>query len=217
MKKIIVIILCFFLYQLKAQSNFTFGWLPKINISAKTSEKTKWVNSIEAREEIYNQEFNFLHKLIDVTSVFSIKINTNQSLNLGYVVRFSKAKTIHRLLQHYNFIVQLDNFKLANRLGFEQFFSSKSKTQYRVRYRATFQKPLSGQRIDAKEFYIKFANEYLYQLTKKDLEIRLAPYIGYQLSKKEKLEFGFDYRLGKLRESNQKQGLWFRTTWYILL
>lgn len=199
-----------------SQSNFNSGWLPKVNISTKINDKIKWVNSVEARESFYSKEnFEFKHKLIDLTSVFSLKTNANQSFNFGYIVRFSDKNTVHRLLQHYNFIASLDGFKLANRLGFEQFFSKNNTPQYRTRYRATIQKALSGQRVDVKEFYLKISNEYLYQFNKEDLEVRLAPYLGYQLSKNDKLEFGLDYRLGNVFESQNKNNLWFRTTWYV--
>lgn len=204
------------LFKLHAQSNFSVGWLPKVNASVKINDKTKWVHSIEARESLYKNQFEFKHALVDVASILSFKTSTNQSFNVGYIVRFSDDTTIHRLLQHYNFILPLDGLKFANRLGFEQFFSKNSKPQYRTRYRATFQKPLNGERVDVKEFYVKVANEYLYQFNKEDVEVRLAPYLGYQLSKKDKLEFGLDYRLGNVFEVNNKHSVWFRTTWYII-
>lgn len=218
MKKVVVVFLFCVIFQVQSQSNFSGGWLPKINLSTKISDKIKWVNSVEFREDLYsNKQFNFQYKLIDVTSVISFKTNINESFNVGYVVRFFDKKVVYRFLQHYNFILNFDELKLANRLGFEQFFAEKSKPQYRTRYRMAIQKALQGQRIDVKEFYIKMANEYLYQFTKEDLETRLVSYIGYKLSKNEKLEFGFEYRLSKFLKNTPKNNLWFRTTWYISL
>lgn len=198
-----------------AQSNFTGGWLPKVNMSKKLSDKTKWVNSIEAREVLYTDAFEFTHNLVDVSTILSMKTDLNQSVNVGYILRFKEGETIHRLLQHFNIVQNFDGLKLAHRLGMEQFFQKNVRPQYRTRYRATLQKALSGEKVDVKEWYIKIANEYLYQFNQEDFELRVSPYLGYQLSKKDKLEFGLDYRLGKLLDSPHKHSLWFRTTWYI--
>ena len=66
-----------------------------------------------------------------------------------------------------------------------------------------------------KEFYLKLGNELLYDFT--DLEIRITPYLGYQISKKDRIEFGLDYRLREFIKNNTQNDLWFRTTWYISL
>jgi len=199
-----------------AQSNFYSGILPKVNISSKMSDKIKWVNSIETRTFFYEDQFAVSHSLVDISTILSFRTDVNQYLNGGYILRFKDGEIINRLLQHYNYVQDFSNAKLAHRLGFEQFFSS-SKPQYRTRYRATFQKALDGQKVDVKEWYVKFSNEYLYQFNKKDLEIRISSYFGYQLSKNEKLEFGLDYRLGQILESFQSNNLWLRATWYITI
>lgn len=198
-----------------AQSNTTVGWLPKVNVSTKLLKKTKWVNSIEAREVLYKDTFQFTHNLVDISSIFSVKTDLNQSLNVGYILRFNEGSTIHRFVQHYNIVQHFTSSKLGHRLGFEQFYQSETKPQYRTRYRATFQKALNGEKVDVKEWYIKISNEYLYQFNKEDFEVRISPYLGYQLSEKDKLEFGIDYRLGKLLDDVNKNSFWIRTTWYI--
>ena len=202
-------------FYVTAQSEISFGWLPKVNLSKKISNNLKWVSSVEVREQIYQESFQFTHNLMDVSSIFSIKTDVYESFNIGYIIRFREGQVIHRLLQHYNIIQNLDNLKIAHRLGFEQFFQNKVSPQYRTRYRATFEKPLNGEKVDVKEWYVKVSNEYLYQFNEKDLEARISPYLGYQLSKKDKIEFGLDYRLGGVLESQKKNSLWFRTTWYI--
>ncbi|WGH74066.1 DUF2490 domain-containing protein [Tenacibaculum tangerinum] len=216
-KKTLVLLFFFTTFMVASQSTFVGGWLPKVNTSTKLSEKTKWVNSIEAREIIYNEDFQFTHSLVDVSSIFSFKTDLDQSVNVGYILRFKEGETIHRTLQHFNLVQNLNGIKLGHRLGFEQFFQSQVTPQYRTRYRATFQKALSGKKVDVKEWYVKLSNEYLYQFNKQDFEIRLAPYLGYQLSEKDKLEFGFDYRWGQVFDLIQNNSLWFRTTWYISL
>lgn len=214
MKRLVVLFLFISLVSY-AQSDFTGGWLPKVNLSTSLSDKIKWVNSLEVREVIYKDEFQFTHNLADVSTIFSMKTDLNKSVNVGYILRFREGETIHRFLQHFNIIQNFDNIKLAHRFGFEQFFQTNVNPQYRTRYRATFQKALNGEKVDVSEWYFKLSNEYLYQFNQEDLEVRLSPYLGYQLSKKDKLEFGLDYRLGKLLDDSKKNSLWFRTAWYI--
>lgn len=216
-KKLLLILFLGGSFVANCQSSFTGGWLPKVNASLKLSDKTKWVNSIEAREVVYKDDFQFTHNLVDISTIFSMKTDLNQSVNVGYILRFKEGETIHRLLQHFNIVQNFDGLKLAHRFGMEQFFQTHVTPQFRTRYRATLQKALSGEKVDVKEWYIKLSNEYLYQFNEEDLEVRLSPYLGYQLSKKDKLEFGLDYRLGKLLDSSQKNSLWFRTTWYITM
>ncbi len=215
MKRFLLIVCLFFVIELASQSNLNFGWLPKINVSKKLDDNIKWVNSIEAREDVYKESFHFSHNLVDVSTILSYRSDINESFNFGYIIRFKEGETIHRLLQHYNLIQNFEEIKLAHRLGLEQFFQSNVETQFRSRYRAILQKALSGEKVDVKEWYLKVSNEYLYQFNEKDLEIRLSPYLGYQFSKKDKIEFGLDYRLGGVLEAEKKNNLWFRTTWYI--
>lgn len=215
MKKILIISLFLVPVSVKAQSALSFGWLPKVNLSKKVSSSIKWVNSVEAREDLYNNTFMFSHNLVDVSSIISINTNVYQSFNFGYILRFKGDEVVHRLLQHFNVVQNYDGLKIGHRLGMEQFFQNAVKPQYRTRYRATFEKALTGLKVDVKEWYLKISNEYLYQFNKNDLEARISPYLGYKLSKRDKIEIGLDYRLGSLLEFEKKNNLWFRTTWYI--
>lgn len=205
----------FFIFFLNgfSQSNFDSGFLPKVVLSNNLSDKTKWVNSIETRNIIYDDNFKFKYSLVDLSSTYSIKTDLNQSFNFGYILRFRRSETIHRTFQHYNLISQLRSSKLGHRIALEQFYQTKKQTTFRTRYRLTLEKPLNGEKVDVKEFYLKIGNEYLYDF--ENLELRVTPYVGYKVSKTNKLEFGFDYRLGDIINAISTQDLWFRTTWYI--
>ena len=203
----------FLIAKTTGQTNFDSGFLPKIVLSKKLSDATKWVNSIENRNILYDDVYQFTYNLVDISTILSLKTSLNQSFNFGYILRFRNSETVHRTFQHYNFVNQLSSLKLGHRLAFEQFYQTKKQTTFRTRYRATLEKPLNGEKVDVKEFYIKFGNEYLYDFS--DLEVRLTPYLGYQISKKDKIEFGFDYRLGNVLHNINEHDLWFRTTWYI--
>ena len=213
--KLLFILLIFFALKSSGQEQLNAGFLPKIVVSKNLNDKTKWVNSIENRTIIYDDVYQFTYNLVDISSILSFKTNLNQSFNFGYILRFRDDETIHRTFQHYNFVTPLSNLKLGHRLAFEQFYQTKRQTTYRSRYRLSLEKPLNGERVDVKEFYIKLGNEYLYDF--EDLEIRLTPYLGYQASKNDKVEFGLDYRIGAVLHSITEHDLWYRVTWYISL
>ncbi len=204
-------------YIVFSQSDVQIGLLPKINISSKINPKLKWVNSFEARETIYDKGFLLKHSLIDISTALGYKTNLNQSATLGYIFRFEKDKIIHRTFQHYNFIQKVNTLKLGHRIGFEQHFPEKETTFFRLRYRITAQKPLNGERVDKKEFYLKIGNEYVWNISSENLEVRFSPYLGYKIDTNNKLEIGTEYRVNNFIEALNKHRFWFRTTWYINL
>ncbi|MDJ0644355.1 MAG: DUF2490 domain-containing protein [Flavobacteriaceae bacterium] len=207
----------FFLVSFAAfAQDFNAGWLPKVNVSTELSETIKWVNSLEARELVYMDDVIFRHNLVDIATIFSVRTSVDQSLNLGYLIRFREnGDVVHRFLQHYNLVSNYNALRLGHRIGFEQFFQNATNSAFRTRYRITFEKALNGAKVDNKEFYLKMGHEYLWNFNEDDLEIRFAPFLGYQLTKKNKLEFGVDYRLGNFLNNTSEHRLWFRTTWYL--
>ena len=198
-----------------AQENIDLGFLPKVVLSNQFNERVKWVNSLESRTFVYDDAYQFTHSLIDLSSIFSLKTGFNQSFNFGYILRFRNAETIHRTFQHYNVVQSFTALKFGHRLAFEQFYQTEKSTTYRARYRVVAEKPLNGDKVDVKEFYLKMGNEYLYDF--EALEVRFTPYLGYRLSRKDRIEFGLDYRISNFTNNATQNDIWFRTTWYIRL
>lgn len=216
MKQYFFFFLLFILSQnILAQADFKTGLLPKIAISKKISDKTKWSNSIESRTFIYDKTFQFTHSLVELTSLFTFKTFKNQSFSIGYLARFRDGNVIHRAIQQYNFSNKFSSFKLGHRFGFEQFYQVDKKRYFRTRYRASIEKPLKGTSVDVKEFYLKFGNEYLYNSKAEDLEIRFAPFLGFKASENDKIEFGLDYRLSDFIDNQTENQFWIRATWAI--
>ncbi len=197
-----------------SQEDVQFGLLPKINVSTKLSENYKWVNSIESRELIYDNQWKLTHGLIDIASIVSIKLASDQSFNVGYLVRFRNGGVAHRFIQQYNIVTLADGYRLAHRLGLDQQFQSGESSIYRIRYRIIYEKPLEGNKIDVKEFYLKLGVEALHNFTKEDLELRGLPFVGYRMSEDDKIELGFDYRRGGILSGLSSNTSWLRVTWY---
>lgn len=208
--------LFFLFFKSQGQSNFELGFLPKVILSNNLSDKTKWVNSIESRTILYEDEFQLTHNLIDISSIISLKTALNKSFNFGTIIRFRNQEIIYRTFQHLNFINQISSIKIAHRIAFEQFYQPKKQTTFRTRYQINIEKPLNGERVDVKEFYLKIGNEYLYNF-ENNLEVRFTPNLGFRISKKDRIEMGFDYRVSEFLNNTTSNNLWFRTTWYVTL
>ncbi|MFD2561402.1 DUF2490 domain-containing protein [Aquimarina rubra] len=211
---------CMICYQLVAQTSFTSGLLPKIVVSNKLSNNIKLINSLESRQQLWehqpNQNFSYDYLLTDLTTILSYKISSDKVFNIGYLLRFEEDKLVHRSIFQYSIARQLESIRVAHRFVTDQTFSRKESPEFRLRYRFTIEVPFNGYRVDPGEFYLKVNNEYLgaYQNTNTDLEIRIIPFIGYELNPKSKIEIGPDYRISQFFESETKNRLWLSINYY---
>lgn len=187
-------------------------------MSVNVSDKIKWNNSFESRHSGYTSSenvFKYRYILSDFSSLISVKIRTGQTVNLGYLIRFRDSKIYHRTIQQYNFIQNANARRIGHRVALDQTFADRELPEFRIRYRVVFEIPLSGDKVDPTEFYLKMGNEYIlaFQEESSDPEIRLIPLLGYEFSRKNKLEAGLDYRLSGLSRSEEKQHrLWLSLT-----
>ena len=205
-----------------AQSNNTIGFLPKITLSNEIHQKIKLVNSIESRQSFYNDNLNpesqYQYILTDITNILSFKAGNGIKLNLGYLFRIREGDIFHRSIQQLTFVNTSEGIRIAHRIATDQTFNTYRLPLFRLRYRITLEKPLNGLRVDNKEFYLKINNEYLGSLTgsKSDLEIRVVPFIGYELDKKNKVEMGIDYRIDDFIDNKgSNHAIWLAVNWYI--
>ncbi|WP_378172065.1 DUF2490 domain-containing protein [Aquimarina sp. SS2-1] len=217
---ILVCLYNIYFYQLRAQTSFTSGLLPKVVVSNKLSNTIKLVNSLESRQQLWehqpDQNFSYDYLLTDLTTILSYKISSDKVFNVGYLLRLEENQLIHRSIIQYSIARQLESMRVAHRFVTDQTFSSKESPEFRLRYRITIEVPFNGYRVDPGEFYLKVNNEYLgaYQSTNTDLEIRIIPFIGYELNQKSKIEIGPDYRISQLFESKTKNRLWLSINYY---
>ncbi len=221
MRKILVFVFMVFCLTVgKAQHAFSGGMLPKLNFSAKVSEKIKLVQSIESRQQFYDNDsemgLDYQYVLTDFAFRISRKVFSNQSLNIGYTLRLRQGKVYHRITQQYNIVRHFDFFRMGHRLATDQTYSKSKDTEFRFRYRLTFEIPLSGDKVDPGEFYAKMGNEYLLETSggENDLEIRLLPFLGYEINKKNKVETGLDYRVSDISGEGSDHALRLSLTWY---
>ncbi|MDY8137327.1 DUF2490 domain-containing protein [Aquimarina sp. 2201CG5-10] len=206
--------------KIQAQSEFSTGLLPGVRISTKISDQIKWINGLQSRHILTDntkvKSFDYEYILTDISSLISIKIGAHGVFNTGYLIRFQDDEVIHRSIQQYNLVQNLERLRIGHRFATDQTFNTNKSPQFRLRYKISLEKPLAGDKIDPKEFYLKLGNEYLgiYQSNDTELEIRVLPFIGYEINHKNKVELGIDYRLSDFFNSGSENDLWLSMNWF---
>lgn len=225
MKRFFLFILIFPTIFCNAQSGYQFGILPSININKSLPNDYKLNVKLESRQllkegffEVEN-DFDYEYLLTDLTLIGSKKIGINKSLAIGYLFRIREGRIIHRSIQQFIMTKRYPGFRIAHRFSADQSFDSKKATEFRLRYRVSSEIALNGQSVNPKEFYLKVNNEYLnsFQKGDYDLEVRVAPFLGYKFTDRKKFEFGLDYRLNSFLNNNSSNRFWISINWYQVL
>ncbi len=223
MRSTAFLFLCLLSSNLWAQSSYVTGLLPSLNINQRIDKHWKVNYKVESR--LLGSEGRFSepaplsvrHNLTDLSVIFSRDVGLNNSLAGGYLLRLEKGGPGQRLIQQYTLVRSYDYFRLAQRFSSDQTFSKEEAAEVRLRYRISFDIPLNGQEVDAREFYLKINNEYLNSLQEGSygLEIRLVPSLGFAFNDNNKVELGVDYRFADFLSGPSENSFWLPLTWYI--
>jgi hypothetical protein len=145
------------------------------------------------------------------------KVGLNSRIAGGYLIRFEDGEFFHRFIQQYTIVQKMSGFRLAHRILSDQTFSKIEKTEIRFRYRITSEIPLNGESVDPGEFYLKLNNEYInsFQALEYDLEIRIIPLLGYDITDNFKIESGLDYRVNSFINNSTRQSYWMTFNFFI--
>ncbi len=199
-----------------AQASHQMGLLPSVNLNKKLPKDWSMNFKAESRQSLYSESFDYEYLLTDVALLAAKKIGVNTSAAGGYLIRMDAEGVRHRAIQQISFVKRYAGFRLSHRVSADQTFGKDDAPEYRLRYRLSPEIPLQGLSLDPKEFFLKLSNEYLgsMQHDDLDLEIRLAAFIGYALSPKQKLELGLDYRLDSFIHGQARNRYWIGLNFY---
>lgn len=222
MTRILLLAGIFIAIHTMGQDTFTAGLLPKINISGKISGDVKLTGNFESRHALFERfdsgkdVFEYNYRQLEASGIISVKTSINQSLSGGYTLISKMDQTEHRFLQQYSIVSSFDALRLGHRFAADQTLAPDKVWEYRGRYRITFEKPLAGDNVDPKEFYLKANNEYLgiFGKEKPDLEIRLQALVGYEINATQSIEAGPGYRIKNFSGPGNNQALWLSINWY---
>ncbi len=206
-----------------SQSNYRAGTLSQINVNAKVAERWKLNTKLETRQIFSSREPGKItnnrvqYERTDLAFMLTKKISADNTLGGGYMVRLEEGRFMHRFSQQFSSVNMLDVLNIAHRVLADETFSPVDPAEFRLRYRLGMELPLNGQKIDPKEFYGKFNNEYLgiFSDSNPDLEIRGLLSLGYNAADDNKLEFGVEYRVNGFNEPVNAQQFWLTVAWFV--
>lgn len=200
-----------------------FGIMPQINADFKVGTALKVNAKQENRFILHQNPFSEAgarsrYERSDLELLVSGRRGVFNRFGLGYLIRRSDqgGTFLHRSIQQFSTSGSLGSLLLAHRFRTDQTFELEKPVKYRLRYRLSLEVPLNGQQVDAEEFYLKFNNEYLGALQDGigNFEIRLLTGLGYNISEKDQIELGLDYRAESLVQDNTEHLLWLTVGWY---
>lgn len=221
--RICILMLLLLLLGASSTAQNRFGIMPQINTDFKVGHFIKVNTKFENRFILYQNPIGYRDKRSEYerSDLELVVTGTNGALTnfgAGYLIRRSHddGSFIHRSIQQYSASQEWRNLLLAHRFRTDQTFEKNEAVQYRLRYRVSMEKPLDGQRVDPREYYLKFNNEYLGSLQDRDgnLEIRLLGALGYNHSEDDQVEVGLDYRAENVIGNDTENLLWLTVGWY---
>lgn len=209
--KLLFVCTLLFCLSLESYSQNEVGLIPQINSDFKLGEKWKINSKLEGRQIFFKnpypagknqKEFD----RFDVELIATKSTDASHAFGGGYLIRRADNSFTHRIIQQYAITRKMLASRISHRFRTDQTFEKDESVQWRLRYRLSWEKPLNGFEIDPGEFYLKLNNEYLgiLQDSKGNLEIRGLASVGYDISDKNKIETGFDYRVENVIRSETK-------------
>lgn len=203
--------------------NLQSGLLPNMTLSYNISEHYKLVHKLESRFPSYNdrdRQFKAEFERFDFQNYLERKIGLFSKLSVGYQLRLrTENRYAHRIIQQFSWSDRLYGYRIGHRIRSDQSFSEDRKPEIRFRYRAGFQIPLQGLRLDKGEYYLSLSDELVwsYRSPNTDLENRINAKFGLYINDKSKIETGLEWRAEAFFLENIKHQAWLIFSWYITL
>jgi len=206
-----------------AQGRYQLGILPSVNVNSKLKNDWSANGRIESRYLVQSGKFDGTvtnknsYVLTDLSAIIAKKVGLNSRIAGGYLLRIEEHGLSHRFIQQYTIVQRFSSFRVAHRLVSDQTFSSQEDAEFRLRYRISSEIPLNGESLDPGEFYLKFNNEYLHSLQagEYDLEVRMVPILGFDVTDNFKIETGLDYRVNSFVANNTRNSFWTTLMFFI--
>ena len=199
-----------------AQKQTRFVWESTAALNYKVAENWTFNTSL-AKRSIWStvgpnrdQRLTGDLSFVEVNHFATYRVNTAIGVSAGYKYRWrapfeALREYEHRLTQQFAYKHITKVVRLVSRLRAEQRIGSDS-FAHRYRYRLSADMPLSGETLNAQEFYLVASNEILYEAVNVEVntwENRMSGSIGFLLSPDLKVEMNLTYRLEDISRTVQ--------------
>jgi hypothetical protein len=209
-----------------AQAGYRAGILPQINLTTDLARNWRANLRIESRQIFSEGTFSdsenrgaYRYERTDIAGLVLLKTDVGATIGAGYMIRFEDGTQAHRFTQQYSSVGRLGTWRTGQRVTVDQTIRRGEPTVFRFRYRLSAEIPLQGQSVDPGEWYAKINNEYLGILEgwALGLEIRAVGVIGLNISDRNKLELGPDYRTSPFAPGAQQHQFWLYLGWFVTI
>ena len=184
--------------------SYKVGTLPQLYITTPIYKDYQLTFKLESRQIITEGEspfsnMSFSNERSDISTFIRKRVGFNSKAAFGYMHRLQGKDLYHRWTQKISLIYKKEYFYLGHRFLCDQTYSKAESVKYRFRYRYVLEFPFKGQKVDAKEFFVKYGNEFIsIWQNDSDFEFRTLTCLGYVLPSNTKIEFGIDYRANQI-------------------
>ncbi|MCB7481663.1 DUF2490 domain-containing protein [Christiangramia sediminis] len=185
-----------------SQEDFSVYAEPEFSLNIESDSRWSYNFGVGNRNLILQNETDQLRvQHLELSQFTSYEVGFYSKLSLGLRYRFrevfedSREDEI-RITQQYGRSRKFNRVKIAHRIRFEERF--REQTSFRSRYEFSVEFPLSGDRVDEKEFFMVTNTEALWSMGKQQkpsFEHRFGISVGNELFRNTKLDIGLEYRL----------------------
>lgn len=198
----LLLIVLFYIGNVKSQDNLTGYWQPQIAVSYDVTGIYSHNFSVANRNYIIDDSEVLLKtRQIDLAHFSKLNIKDNQSIALGVQYRFRNnfdgGENELRFTQQFNVTHKPFAVRFGHRFRSEQRITQPL-TTHRFRYRFAVDFPLMGEKLDQGEPYFVGGFENLLSVAKgnaPEYDTRLSAQVGWQLGGGLKLQAGVEYRI----------------------
>jgi hypothetical protein len=226
MKKLVSVVFLMILagLDLHAQSDQRFftGIFPEVSISKKLNEVHRLNFKIENQEILFDNQDSetenpqFQHYRTDVMGFLDRNLRPGLSVAVGLFHRFQENEDANRIIQQLAILQKSRMGRINHRFRTDQTFTRNKPLELRFRYRISVEIPLQGAEVDPGEFYFLSSAESIlsHQGGNFEIENRLVGSVGKFFGKKEKLEWGLDYRTDGYLQEGFRTRLWAKISYF---
>jgi hypothetical protein len=190
-----------FVWEASTAVNYSLGKDWSFNTSA--AKRSLWLDNDLVGESEIEGRLAF----VEVNQFATYQINPKLKTSLGYKYRWLDPTEggrffEHRITQQLAMIHRTRVIRLTSRLRSEQRFRNETFAQ-RLRYRFSIDFPLSGESLNAREFYLLASNEVTYEIQNarpNQWGNRLTSGLGYLFGPVIKIQLSFTYRSGNFTQ-----------------
>ena len=204
-------------------------WEPDLSLSGKWKGQWTWNAKFSSRiglgqfgEVSYPDAGRLKH--IDAQGFINRQLVGSRRIALGFLYRvedpFEQSKAEKRINWQYSFRTPARQLLLVHRIRIEQRFFDES-FQHRARYRISAERPLQGDKLDSKEFYLIAGSELLASSDERfsnfRIDNRTGIGIGLLFANEHRLQIELQHRAQRLFDKSYNSGLWLLSSWILPL